>query len=88
MKADRLHKFNSLALLKFGKYKSKLTKNMFPALLCSSSERQNCIVQHLVSTHPVGGRPVHSPLSIIVGWPFVLSSCVYLLYRCVLLFLL
>jgi len=26
--------------------------------MCSSSEGQNCIIQHLVSSHPVGGRPV------------------------------
>ena len=36
---------------------------MFRALLCSSSGGQNCIIQHLVSSHSVGGRPVHSPLS-------------------------
>ena len=32
---------------------------MFQALLCSSSGGQNCIIQHLVSSHSVGGRPVH-----------------------------
>ena len=32
---------------------------MFRALLCSSSGGQNCIIQHLVSSHCVGGRPVH-----------------------------
>jgi len=32
---------------------------MFGALLCSSSGGQNCIIQHLVSSHCVGGRPVH-----------------------------
>ena len=32
---------------------------MFRALLCSSSGGQNCIIQHLVSSHSVGGRPVH-----------------------------
>jgi len=32
---------------------------MFRALLCSSSGDQNCIIQHLVSSHSVGGRPVH-----------------------------
>ena len=32
---------------------------MFRALLCSSSGSQNCIIQHLVSSHSVGGRPVH-----------------------------
>ena len=31
---------------------------MFRALLCSSSGGQNCIIQHLVSPHSVGGRPV------------------------------
>ena len=32
---------------------------MFQALLCSSSGGQNCIIQHLVSSHyPVGGRAV------------------------------
>ena len=35
---------------------------MFRAPLCSSSEGQNCIIEHLVSSHSVGGRPVHSPL--------------------------
>jgi len=32
---------------------------MFLALLCSSSGGQKCIIQHLVSSHSVGGRPVH-----------------------------
>ena len=32
---------------------------MFRALLCSSSGGQNCVIQHLVSSHPVGGRTVH-----------------------------
>jgi len=32
---------------------------MFRALLCSSSGGQNCIIQHLVLSHSVGGRPVH-----------------------------
>ena len=27
--------------------------------MCSSSGGQNCITQHLVSSHSVGGRPVH-----------------------------
>jgi len=27
--------------------------------MCSSSGGQNCILQHLVSSHCVGGRPVH-----------------------------
>jgi len=27
--------------------------------MCSSSEGQNCIIRHLVSSHSVGGRPVH-----------------------------
>jgi len=27
--------------------------------MCSSSRGQNCITQHLVSSHSVGGRPVH-----------------------------
>jgi len=31
---------------------------MFRALLCSSLGGQNCIMQHLVSSHSVGGRPV------------------------------
>jgi len=31
---------------------------MFRALLCSSSGGQHCIIQHLVSSHSVGGRPV------------------------------
>jgi len=32
--------------------------SMFRTLLCPSSGGQNCIVQHLVSSHSVGGRPV------------------------------
>jgi len=32
---------------------------MFRALLCSSSGGQKCIIQHLVSSHCVGGRAVH-----------------------------
>jgi len=31
---------------------------MFRALLCSSTGGQNCIIQHQVSSHSVGGRPV------------------------------
>ena len=31
---------------------------MFRALLCSSGS-QNCIIQYLVSSQSVGGRPVH-----------------------------
>jgi len=27
--------------------------------MCSSSGGQNCIIQHLVSSHSVSGRPVH-----------------------------
>ena len=32
---------------------------MFRALLCSSPGGQNCIIQHLISSHSVGGRSVH-----------------------------
>jgi len=32
---------------------------MFRALLFLLSGGQNCIIQHLVSSHSVGGRPVH-----------------------------
>jgi len=32
---------------------------MFRALLRSSSGGQNCIMQHLVPSHSIGGRPVH-----------------------------
>jgi len=32
---------------------------MFRALLCSSSGGQNCVIQHLVSSHSVGGRLAH-----------------------------
>jgi len=27
--------------------------------MCLSSGGQNCIIQHMVSSHTVGGRPVH-----------------------------
>jgi len=33
---------------------------MFRALLCASSGGQNCIIQHLVSSYSVGGRPVRT----------------------------
>jgi len=36
---------------------------MFRALLCSSSGGQNCIIQHLVSSHSVGDRPVHGTIT-------------------------
>jgi len=32
---------------------------MFQALLYSSTGGQNFIIQHVVSPHSVGGRPVH-----------------------------
>jgi len=32
---------------------------MFRPLMCSSSGGQICIIQHLVQSHSVGGRPVH-----------------------------
>ena len=35
---------------------------MFRALLCSSLGGHNCIIQHLVSSHSVGGRQPCSPL--------------------------
>ena len=71
MKADRLHKFSSLALPKLENTK-QTKKNMIRALLCSSSGGQICITLHVVSSHSVGGRPVRSSLSIIVGWLRVL----------------
>jgi len=33
---------------------------MFRALLCPSSGGQNCIIQHLVLSDSVGGRPVRT----------------------------
>jgi len=39
--------------------KSIIFLYMFRALLRSSSVGQNCIIQHLVPSHSVGGRPVH-----------------------------
>jgi len=33
---------------------------MLRALLCSLLGGQNCIIQHLVLSHPVGGRPVRN----------------------------
>jgi len=32
---------------------------MFRTLLCSTTGGQNCIIQHLASSHTVGGRPMH-----------------------------
>ena len=46
--------------------------------MCSSSGGQNCIIQHLVASHSVGGRTVHrlgedwlnqSSLNLCTGWP-------------------
>ena len=42
---------------------------MFRILLCSSSGGQNCIIQHLVSSHSVGGRPVHRLRADCIGRP-------------------
>jgi len=64
---------------------------MFRALLRSSSGGQNCIIQHLASSHCVGGRPVHSPLStcapdvnnlsVCIGW------CAYLVtMQCIVMY--
>jgi len=41
---------------------------MFRALLCSTSGGQNCIIQHLVSSHFVGGRLVHRTTTYRVWW--------------------
>ena len=43
--------------------------NLFQASTCFEHHvpivrRANCIIQHLVSSHSVGGSPVHSPLSV------------------------
>ena len=40
--------------------------------MCSSSGDQNCIIQHLVSSHSVGGRPVHR---LREDWFSPLSTC-------------
>jgi len=45
---------------------------MFRALLCSSSGAQNCIIQHLVSSHSVVGRPVHR---LCTGRPPTVGEC-------------
>ena len=41
--------------------------------MCSSSGGQNCIIQHLLSSYSVGGRPVHrlgeSSLNLCTGRP-------------------
>jgi len=42
---------------------------MFRALLCSSSGGQNYIIQHLVTSHSVGGLPVgfgRPPTSVMI----------------------
>ena len=49
---------------------------MFRALMCSSSGGQNCIIQHLVSSHSVGGRLVYrlreeSSLNLCTGRPLI-----------------
>jgi len=47
---------------------------MFRALLYSSSGGQNCIIQHLVSSHSVGDRPVHRTATYSVCLPTVIIS--------------
>ena len=41
--------------------------------ICSSSRGQNCTIQPLVSSHSVGGRPVHrlreSSINLLTGRP-------------------
>jgi len=56
---------------------------MFRALLCSSSGGQNCIIQHLVSSHPVGGRPVHKIFfyNKFIIWLHVSSTVVLIIRR-------
>jgi len=49
-----MHKF-----LFYNKFIIRVFLYMFRALLCSLSGGQNDIIQHLVSSHSVGGRPVH-----------------------------
>jgi len=44
------------------------------SIMCSSSGGQNCIIQHLVSSHSVGGSPVRrlreeSSLNLCTGRP-------------------
>ena len=43
------------------------------SIMCSSSGGQNCIIQHLVSSHTVGSRPVHrlreDSLNLCTGLP-------------------
>jgi len=36
--------------------------------MCSSSGGKNCIIQHLVSSHSVGGHPVHGMATYTVWW--------------------
>ena len=43
----------------------------FLSTMCSSSGGQNCIIQHLVSSHSVCGRPVHRNYT--PGLPSVLA---------------
>jgi len=37
--------------------------------MCSLSGEQNCIIQRLLSSHSVGGRPVQSSLNLCTGRP-------------------
>jgi len=58
---------------------------MFRALLCSSSGGQNCIIQHLVSSHSVGGRSCAQVLSQPVHRTGHLQSVIYqMLYNTIL----
>ena len=50
---------------------------MFRALLCSSSGGQNCIIQRLISSHSVGGRPVHRIL-LTALWHIPVAVCTVL----------
>jgi len=36
--------------------------------MCSSSGGENCIIQHVVSSHSVGGHPVNQTATILTSW--------------------
>jgi hypothetical protein len=72
MKADRLHKLNSLALPEFGKYENKLTKEMFRAP-CAHHQEVKIVLYNIWCHHTLEVAVRCTVLSqLLLVWPCVL----------------
>ena len=65
MKADRLHKFNSLALPKLENTKQTKKNVSSTVVLIIRTSKLYYTASSVIT--PIGGRPIHTTLSIIVG---------------------